>query len=171
MAAGKGLLASDTAKQRRRFGTHRVSSLLTGLLKPAARARGFAEASLLADWETIVGPLLARRCQPVAVKFPRGRHRGGVLELRAGGAVALELQHATPQIIDRINAYFGFPAIRQLKLLQAPLVPTPEPPPPRRRPLTPTEEQVLANEVMGVDDAQLRQALLSLGRTMRGARS
>ena len=100
-----------------------VARLLGGILDPAARRRGFAEASLLADWATIVGPALARRCQPVRVDYAPGRRSGGTLLLQVGGAAALEIQHAAPQLLERINAYFGHKAVRQLRLLQMPLPP------------------------------------------------
>ena len=109
----------------------RLPRLLGGILDPAARRRGFAEASLLADWATIVGPVLARRCQPVRIDHPPGRRQGGTLLLQAGGGVALELQHAAPQLLERINTYFGHRVVRQLRLLQMPLPPrrAPSPPP------------------------------------------
>ena len=100
-----------------------VARLLGGILDPAARRRGFAEASLLADWATIVGPALARRCQPVRVDYAPGRRSGGTLLLQVGGAAALEIQHAAPQLLERINAYFGHKAVRQLRLMQMPLPP------------------------------------------------
>ena len=81
------------------------------------------EASLLADWATIVGPALARRCQPVRVDYAPGRRSGGTLLLQVGGAAALEIQHAAPQLLERINAYFGHKAVRQLRLMQMPLPP------------------------------------------------
>ena len=147
-----------------------VARLLAGILDPAARRRGFAEASLLADWAAIVGPALARRCQPVRVDHAPGRRGGGgTLVLQASGGAAVEIQHAAPQLVERINTYFGHRAVRQLRLLQMPLPPpAPEPPPPRNRP--PADEAALAAGAGGVADAALREALLALGRAVQGAR-
>ena len=147
-----------------------VARLLGGILDPAARRRGFAEASLLADWATIVGPAIARRCQPVRVDHAPGRRGAGTLLLQANGAAALEIQHAAPQLLERINAYFGHRAIRQLRLVQMPLPPVPAPPPPRLRAVSADEEARLAAGVATVADDGLRAALLGLGRTMSGSR-
>ena len=147
-----------------------VARLLGGILDPAARRRGFAEASLLADWATIVGPAIARRCQPVRVDHAPGRRSAGTLLLQANGAAALEIQHAAPQLLERINAYFGHRAIRQLRLVQMPLPPVPAPPPPRLRAVSAEEEARLATGVATVADDGLRAALLGLGRTMSGSR-
>jgi hypothetical protein len=148
-----------------------VARLLGAILDPAARRRGFAEASLLADWATIVGPALARRCQPVRVDYAPGRRRGGTLLVHTSGSAAIEVQHAAPQILERINTYFGFAAVRQLRLLQMPLKPAPPRPRVGPRPLQPQEEEAVAASVTGVDDRELREALLVLGRAVRGTRS
>jgi hypothetical protein len=142
--------------------------LLGAILDPAARRRGFAEASVLADWATIVGPALARRCQPVRVDHAPGRRSGGTLLLQVGSGVALEIQHQAPQLIERINTYFGHRAVRQIRLLQMPLPPAPPPPQPALRLLSPQAEAKLAASVIDVPDESLREALLALGRTMRG---
>lgn len=147
-----------------------VARLLGGILDPAARRRGFAEASLLADWAMIVGPALACRCQPVRVDYAPGRRSGGTLLVQVGGAAALEIQHAAPQLIERINAYFGHKAVRQLRLLQMPLSPAKVPRPPRLRTLAPGEEAALMAGVTAVTDDLLRAALLALGRTVSGSR-
>ncbi len=161
----------DPGRRQGRAGSagREVGRLLAAVLDPAARRRGFAQANLLADWARIVGPSLARRCQPLRVDYAPGRRRGGTLLVQAGGAAAMEVQHAAPQIVERVNTYFGFPAVRQLRLLQMPLrAAAPPPAPPRRRALTAEEEAALGEAVGPVADADLRSALLRLGRTVRG---
>lgn len=150
---------------------HRLTGLINALLDPAARRRGFAVASLLADWPTIVGPSLARRCQPIRVEHAPGRRGGGSLLLHVGSAAAIEIQHAAPQIIERINTYFGFNAVRQLRLLQVPMRPAPAPRAVRPPPHDPRLEAALAEKVEAVGDAELRAALLALGRAVHGTRS
>jgi hypothetical protein len=137
-----------------------------------AHRRGFAEAAILAEWASIVGPLLSGRCQPVRVDFPRGRAKGGTLELHARGGAALELQHLAPQVVERVNAYFGFAAVRRIRLVQG------TPPPPRgvtaRRssvPLRPEEENELREMVGSLAEEPLGRALLELGRQMRRPRA
>ncbi|MGD9508583.1 MAG: DUF721 domain-containing protein [Geminicoccaceae bacterium] len=160
----------DTRQGRSGQAGLQVARLLAGILDPAARRRGFAEASLLADWATIVGPSLARRCQPLRLDHAPGRRAGGTLLVRVGGAAALELQHATPQILERINAYFGRRVVRQLRLLQMPLPVVAAPARPAMRPLDAAEEAALAHDVHSIASDPLRTALLALGRTVTGSR-
>ena len=159
----------DTRQGRSGQAGLQVARLLASVLDSAARRRGFAEASLLADWATIVGPSLARRCQPLRIDHAPGRRAGGTLLVRVGGAAALEIQHATPQILERINAYFGRRVVRQLRLLQMPM-PVAAPPPRRFvRPLDAAEEEALAGAVHTIASDPLRAALLALGRTVAGS--
>jgi hypothetical protein len=154
---------------RRGGGLRRLPDLLTHLLEPAARRRGLAEAKLLTEWPTIVGPGLAARCHPIRLT-QRTDAPGAVLVLHVGGAAALELQHSEPQILERINDFFGFDAVARLRLIQAPLPRTsPRPAPPVSRGVSAAEEIEIAQAVRDVRDAGLRTALQGLGRTLKGS--
>ena len=153
----------------RRRATAAVSRLLTKLLTPAARQRGFAAVAVIEEWPAIVGPDLARRCHPVRLAFRPGSKTGGTLVLQASGGAALELQHSTPQLLERVNDYFGFRAAARLQLLQMPLRPAKAAAaPPRTRPLTDAEEAVLAADVAAIGDSELGAALAALGRSIKG---
>jgi hypothetical protein len=151
---------------RRGGGLRRLPELLGRVLDPAARRRGLAEARLLTDWRLILGPQLGTRCQPIRLSGARGAP--GVLTLHVGGASALELQHAEPQVVERINDFFGYPAVARLRLIQAP--PGRPVKPPARWPvraLAPAELSALARTVEAVEDRDLRLALAGLGQALK----
>jgi hypothetical protein len=152
---------------RRGGGLRRIPDLLTRVLEPAARRRGLAEAKLLAEWPTVVGSGLAARCHPVRLSRSPDR-QGGILLLHVAGAAALELQHSEPQILERINGFFGYDAVSRLRLIQAPL-PRRLPPPvaPVRRSLPDAAELEIARMVSDIRDPDLRAALQGLGRTLK----
>jgi hypothetical protein len=144
----------------------RLPELLGRLLDPAARRRGLAQARLLTDWPLVVGPQLAARCQPVRLAGGRDG-AGGVLTIHVSSASALELQHGAPQLIERINGFFGYPAVARLRLIQAPPPrPVKRPGPRPVRPLAPDELGALAALVEPVCPPELRTALAALGRTV-----
>jgi hypothetical protein len=124
-AVHQGQEARPAVTVQRRRASAALSRLLTGLLSPAARARGFAAVGVIEEWPKVVGAGLARRCHPVRLEFRRGTTTGGTLLLQASGGAALELQHCSPQLIERVNDYFGFPAVARLRLVQMPLRPSP----------------------------------------------
>jgi hypothetical protein len=111
-------------------GAKAVAAVLRKVAGPALRRRGFFESSLITDWPAVVGPYLAERCAPERLSFPRGRSGEAVLELRVDGAMAPELQHLEPQIVERINGHFGFAAVARLKFVHGPRRAAPAPKPP-----------------------------------------
>ncbi len=90
---------------------------------------GAAWAGLLSNWQTIAGSPLSDICSPEKISWPgqqrgqaetRSKHQkiGGTLVIKVAFGRALEIQHITPQIIDRINAYYGYQAVAQIKIIQ-----------------------------------------------------
>jgi hypothetical protein len=116
----KRQLATGREAMRRGGGLRRLPDLLGKVLDPASRRRGLAEAGVLTDWPRIVGEALAARCQPVKMTASNRGH-GGILHVHVAGSAALELQHSEPQLLERINSYFGYPAVARLRLIRAPL--------------------------------------------------
>jgi hypothetical protein len=123
--------------------------------------------SLLGEWPSVVGPRMAERVLPLKLSFPPGRREGATLTLRVAGSLALDFQHLQPQILERINGFFGYQAVVRLKTVQGPGL-RPPGKPVRLRPLTGQEEQRLSAAVSGVEDAELSAALASFGRAMLG---
>lgn len=129
-----------TAKMRalppdRRPGKGQAARAVGGLVPKVAAAvfarYGFHSAEIMTSWEAIAGQELARLTRPDAIKWPRGSRIVGddVDDSRAGGATlvlacdpafALEVSYRSEEIIDRVNRYFGYRAISQLKLRQVP---------------------------------------------------
>ena len=91
--------------------------------------------------------------------------------MRAGGPLALELQHLEPLVIERINRYFGYRAVAKLSFVQAPATR-----PPRRATNAPPPEPAgpdaarLAASLGGIEDEALRAALAGLGRAVLARR-
>jgi hypothetical protein len=106
-----------------------VGSFVPGLTKKAFEKYGFSAAALIMDWERIAGSRLAAATSPMRLKWPRlgdesvaaGDARpGATLLLKVDPALALEIEYAARQLIDRINTYFGYRAVAEIRLLQAP---------------------------------------------------
>ena len=81
------------------------------------------------------------------------------------GAIALELQHLEPQIVERINGFFGYRAVAKIKLIHAaPL--TIQKPAVRPRDLTMDEELSVMTTTAAVEDEELRATLERFGRSL-----
>jgi hypothetical protein len=134
---------------------------------PIRKKRGLAETALISDWPDIIGAALAAECVPLRIaRGPDGT--GGTLYIRVSGALALELQHMQPQVIERINGYFGYQAIARIALQQGPI--GARKPAARKRVTPPSDEDAaaLAVQLDGIADEDLRRALEALGRGVLG---
>jgi len=145
-----------------------LAATLPAVARRALGRRGFAEGGLIAEWPSIVGHAIADRCQPTRTRPVRpGRRSEGIVTLRVEPGFALELQHLAPQIIERINGHYGYPAIGRLILQQGPLNASRRRQTPPPRPLSTAEDAELRSQVASVEDEALRDALERLGRAMR----
>ena len=154
-------------KDDRTYAMLSLAATLPRVTRRTLGRHGLAEGGLIADWTAIVGAMIAERSLPLRLSFAGGERREGTLHVRVSGALALELQHLEPQILERINGYFGYRAVGRLRIHQGP-VPIErrdrrEPPPP----LGPEAEAEIGTLVAAVDDEGLRQALRDLGRSLR----
>ena len=61
------------------------------------------------------GASLAEHCFPY--RLSAGGASGATLTLMADDRAALELQHQTPKLIDKINAYFGSGVVSKIKVV------------------------------------------------------
>ena len=87
------------------------------------------------------------------------------LVLRVEGPMALEIQHLSAVILERVNRFFGWQAIGRIALRQAPLhrqVAKRKPAPP-----DPAVTERLAAAMPEVEDDALRQALARLGASIK----
>lgn len=150
------------------------------LTRGAFGAHGFAYAQILTHWETIVGPELADFCQPERLRWPPGQERikherrrlGGTLTVRVEGPAAIELQHESPNVIERLNTYYGYQAVTALKIIQGPLDRSGQKT--SRGPLArlpEAQEDGLKQQVGHVEDDALREALTRLGRGALSAKA
>ncbi|HYH40155.1 MAG TPA: DciA family protein [Azospirillum sp.] len=132
--------------------------------------KGLAFGALITDWPSIVGHQLALRTQPDKLVFPRGKREDATLHVRAMGAIALELQHLEPLIIEKINGFFGYKAVSRLRLVHAAPISTPTLRAPQPRPLSMDEEITVMSATSTIEDEGLREALERFGRSLLGRR-
>ena len=153
-----------------------VGTFVPRLTRPAFERFGFPAAAIVTDWEAIAGPELARFTVPERLRWPRtpdhaagdelnsglqstqrhsAQRQGATLVLRVDGPRAIEVQFMAGQIIERINVYFGYKAVSELRILQAPL-------PAREQALAAKREKTPPRSpanLPGIDNPKLRQAL------------
>jgi hypothetical protein len=148
-----------------------LSDFLGATLSDALKAQGFASAEILARWADIAGHDIAACCEPIKINWPRTKDgdvtdmEPATLVLRVEGPAALEIQHQSAVILERVNRFFGWQAIGRIALRQAPL---------RRRekpmPLPALDPAAVSAVAAGLPDTvedDLRQALARLGASIK----
>jgi hypothetical protein len=146
-----------------------LSVLLSDVFSDAYAKQGFAARELVTRWVEIAGPEIAAHCEPLKIQWPRpveGQpQEPATLVLRVDGPMALEIQHASDIVLERVNRFFGWSAVGRLALRQGPL---------SRRQSTAASRAPDAKEVAEVaetlslvDDEGLRTALARLGASIK----
>jgi len=153
---------------------NRAESLADTVLRvtaPLFGQRGLADGAIVREWKNIVGETIAAHCQPDRVSYARQSRSEGLLHLRIGSsAMATELQHLEPQLIERINDHFGYRAVARLRFIHGPLPERTTRKPLGEPELMVAEERAISQTLDGIDDPTLRNALARLGRAINGQR-
>ncbi len=159
-----------------RKGAQQISEVANDLIDPVLAKRAGINTMLLGSWDEIAGSAFAECSRPEKIAWPRrvtemasedGGHQPGTLTIACEGSRALFLSHQQGELIQRINGFFGFPAIRQVRIVQKPVTP-----PARRRraprPLTGEAARHLDDLVEGIEGDALKAALKRLGTAVLG---
>ncbi|MEO7240246.1 MAG: DciA family protein [Sphingomicrobium sp.] len=145
-----------------RTGRTRAAGDIVGDIGGLAFKRfGFVQSSVVSRWSEIVGERYARVSTPESIRFAAGRKSGGVLTLLVEGAHAPLMQHLTPMIIERVNRFFGHPAVDRLVFRQGR---PPSPPPAPKRPALRPVPKELGQGLREIGDLELRACLESLAQ-------
>lgn len=148
-----------------------LAEVLRKTLADAFAKQGFASIELVTHWSDIVGPEISTHSQPEKIQWARGPQDAdmaepGTLFLRVEGPTAIEIQHLSDVILQRVNQFFGWQAVGALRLRQAPLTrqrPHPQAPAP-----DPEAVARLAASLPEIADDRLRAALARLAAAVGG---
>jgi hypothetical protein len=147
----------------------RLGELARRMLGETFARQGFASTELVTRWPDIVGAEISAHCEPIRMQWPRtGRVEEpdpAILVLRVEGPAAIEIQHLSGVILERVNRFFGWRAVGRLALRQAPLTqrqPSVRPPAP-----DPEATERMAASLTDVADEGLRLALARLGAAIK----
>jgi hypothetical protein len=155
---------------RRKPSAKPLSHFLPEALDPLVAKLGMSQATLILDWSEIVGERIAAICEPARLRWPpRGPKTDptkaaepATLMLRVAPAFGLEVQHLAPIIMERVNAHLGWRCVGRIALRQEPFQPRRRAPP-KPRPIDPAAKAQAEALAAGVEDENMRAALVRLG--------
>lgn len=132
---------------------------------------GFVELDIITNWKEIAGEKLAEFSHPQSIDFKRGERNNGILNIAVdGGAFAIEIMHKKKNIIEKINTYFGYGAVSDLRVLQINIpnsVRKSMPSTGRNKTLVRLKEQNYIDEqASDIENPQLKSTLQKLGNNI-----
>jgi len=145
-----------------------LSQIVGQTISDAFAKQGFASTGLVTHWPDIVGTEISDHAEPMRMIWPRRVHEDdpdpATLVLRVEGPVALEIQHLSGVIIERVNRFFGFRAVGRIQIRQAPLARRE-----KKKPPPAPDPDVVARLAAGMNVANdgLRDALARLGASVK----
>lgn len=126
--------------------------------------------AILHDWQKIVGDKIASLTCPQKLVFRNDKRTGGMLSLLAATGSGPLIQQISPMILERINTYFGYNAVANLKIQQGFLPPKPQ---------EETTSEIPSSEIIAwvdqnvnhVENEVLKSALQGLGQSLMNSQA
>ncbi|WP_459674600.1 DciA family protein [Acidisoma sp. 7E03] len=105
----------------RAFAMRPLGGIIPRVTRASFRRRSPAAAQIMLDWMEIMGPVLGPRTVPQKLS-------AGTLTIGCQGPVAMELQHLSTQLIERLNTHLGASGdrapIQRLRFVPMPILST-----------------------------------------------
>lgn len=145
-----------------------ISDLMPDIGRSAFRRFGFIQSSIVTRWPEIVGAARAKICAPEAIRFAPGEKSDGILQLVVVPAHAPMISMVLPDIVDRVNRFFGYNAVARAKLRQGEVKPRPYIATPVVAPMLRPIPVDLGDSLRDIGDPELKVVLESLARSLAG---
>lgn len=97
-------------------GPRAIADLMPRIGGAAFRRFGFVQSSIVTRWAEIAGERYASLSMPESIRFPAGKKEKGTLSLTVMSGHAPIIQHVIPEIIERVNRFFGYEAVVKIAI-------------------------------------------------------
>ena len=147
-----------------------ISGVLMPLAQKLVGKKAFAEADVICNWTNIAGSEVAAYSKPIKIDFKKDERTGGTLFVETySGAFALELQVKSKLLIDKVNVFFGYHAVANIRIVQNSKYPdnlTQDVIKEQKMLVTEEEENYIEMASGGLKSDNLSSALKNLGRAI-----
>ena len=96
-------------------GLKTVGNSLPKALDKILKKGGHNYSSIINNWTEMVGKKTSEICYPKSVKTNK-ELKDGILVLNVGHGNQLDVEYSKQDIIDKINSFFGYKFIKQVKI-------------------------------------------------------
>lgn len=104
--------------EHRAVGLSPLSDGLSPIIKKLLGGKGLVQIELLAEWKNIIGEEMASYTILQKIDYKKGSRSDGVALIAVSdGAFALEVSQQKNTIIEKINVYFGYKAVADIRVI------------------------------------------------------
>jgi|TARA_B110000914_G_scaffold170108_1_gene150743 hypothetical protein len=96
-------------------GLRPLSRSLPHGLKKLFKKSGYNFSNIVDNWTKMIGTDLSRACYPCTIKMSKEMNNG-ILVLNVIHGNEINIEYSKQEIIDKINSFFGFNCIKEIKL-------------------------------------------------------
>ena len=159
-------------ESKRTFVPKKIGDTLGKVNKVFSNKYGKIEFLILSKWPQIVGSFFAEHSEPDKIsrltedfdEFDQPIFKN-FLHVRVSSGAAVEFQHYKDTIIEKINSFFGYKAIADLRLQQnfIPKKKNEQPLKSERFEATDNEKKLVKEEIQNIKDKELEKSIVNLG--------
>ena len=96
-------------------GLRSFGNTLPRSVKSILKKNGYNYSEIISKWDSLVGKDISNRCFPKSIKMSRENNNGTlILSVERGNEIIAE--YSKKEIINKINSYFGYKLIDQIRL-------------------------------------------------------
>ena len=161
---------------KRTFVPKKIGETLTKVNKTYSSKFGKIEFLILSKWPQIVGTFFAEHSEPDKIsritddfnEFDEPIYKN-FLHVRVSPAAAVEFQHYKDTIIEKINSFFGYKAITDLRLQQnfIPKIKKSVSDNVPSKDITHEEKELIKNEIKNIHNKELEKSVVNLGVSIK----
>lgn len=97
-------------------GLRTVGNSLPKTLSKILKKGGHNYSSIINNWTELVGKNISKICYPKSIKTNK-ELKDGMLVLNVSHGNQLDVEYSKKDIIDKINSFFGYKFIKQIKIV------------------------------------------------------
>ena len=107
----------NNTNKRRNFiqGLRPLSNALPHGLKKIIKKSGYNLSNVVDNWSKIVGKNISNSCYPNSIKIGK-ELSNGILVINVIHGKELDIEYGKKEIIDRINSFYGYNYVKEIKL-------------------------------------------------------
>ena len=137
-----------------------LNSISSKITNKIFKVRGFKESKIITEWNEIVGEEISDLTLPIGIT------KDQKLKVLCNNTFALEFQHLSTKIINRINLVMGYKAVKLIQIIQSSEIKKETHSTQIKQQLTKKQSKELAKIIDTIENLKIKNKLSNLSKTL-----